>query len=89
MLEKVLHDGQWAFVRTIMLYDMNSLNNNTNLRLQTFRYWAVRATDDWDMGSSPFGEWHKMTLTSKQATRLHGKQVSSQFQDLQRDLQAE
>jgi hypothetical protein len=43
-----------------------------NLRWRTFRFWAVRATDVRDMGSSPFGRWTfpPLTLTTKQAQQL-------------------
>jgi len=49
--------GQWACDRTIILYDMDSLNDNSaSFRWRTFRYWAVKATDDVSViGSSPVG----------------------------------
>ncbi len=33
-----------------------------NLRWQTFRYWAIRATDVYGLGSSPRGKWSIIVL---------------------------
>jgi hypothetical protein len=60
-----------------------SLNDKVpKLRWRTFRYWAVRATDAQDMGSSPGGgKGHFfININTITTTQLHCKQASSQLE---------
>ncbi len=79
VLCKVLH-WKWACVRIIRIWTVWMIIV-PNLRWRTFRYWAIRVTGMWDMGSSPSGQRHNSSadfnLKSITTTQLHFKQASS------------